>query len=50
MKKNKLNELTELERLKVATFFLNYTKDKNDRLADEKEARELLFKWKETAK
>lgn len=50
IEKNKLNELTELERLKVATFFLNYTKDKNDRLADEKEARELLFKWKETAK
>lgn len=50
IEKNKLNELTELERLKVATFFLNYTKDKNNRLADEKEARELLFKWKETAK
>lgn len=50
IEKNKLNELTELERLKLATFFLNYTKDKNDRLADEKEAREFLIKWNETAK
>ena len=50
IEKNKLNELTELERLKVATFFLNYTKNKNDRSADEKEARELLIKWNETAK
>lgn len=45
IEKNKLKKLTELEQLKVATFFLNYTKDKNSRLADEKEALELLIKW-----